>query len=91
MQCCEEPKAQIYSRPGAESPQHPAISSSMTTPIPSPPAIPFIGHITTKLHSVPSISIYLLAQQYGEIFELTTFGMSTITYGMFNYLKECRP
>lgn len=46
----------------------------MTTPIPSPPAIPFIGHINTIDRSLPLRSTSLLAQQYGEIFQLTTFG-----------------
>ena len=46
----------------------------MTTPIPSPPAVPFLGHINTLDKDLPIRSINLLAQQYGEIFQLTMFG-----------------
>ena len=42
----------------------------MTTPIPSPPAVPFLGHINTLDKDLPIKSINLLAQQYGEIFQL---------------------
>ena len=48
----------------------------MTTPIPSPPAVPFLGHINTLDKDLPIKSINLLAQQYGEIFQLNVFGQS---------------
>ena len=46
----------------------------MTTSIPSPPAVPFLGHINTLDKELPLISIRLLGQQYGEIFQLTILG-----------------
>lgn len=46
----------------------------MTTPIPSPPAVPFIGHVTTLDRDVPIKSMDLLAKQYGEIYQLSIFG-----------------
>ena len=46
----------------------------MTIPIPCPPALPFLGHVTTIDTDLFSKSLYLLAQQYGEIFELYFFG-----------------
>ena len=46
----------------------------MTAPIPSPPAIPFLGHVNTIDSTLPLRSMYLLSQQYGEIIQLTTFG-----------------
>ena len=48
----------------------------MTTPVPSPPAVPFLGHINTLDKDLPIKSLNLLAQQYGEIFQLTMFGMA---------------
>ena len=46
----------------------------MTTPIPSPPAVPFLGHINTLDRDLPLRSLTLLAQQYGEIYELNILG-----------------
>lgn len=51
----------------------------MTTPIPSPPAIPFLGHVATLDKEVPLKSIDLLAHQYGEIYQLNYFGMFSST------------
>ena len=48
----------------------------MTTSIPSPPAVPFLGHINTLDKDLPIKSINLLAQQYGEIFQLNILGTS---------------
>ena len=53
---------------------HLFFSSNMTTPIPSPPAVPFLGHVNTIDQDAPLKSVYLLAQQYGEIYQLTVFG-----------------
>lgn len=49
-------------------PQH--TEKIMTTPIPSPPAIPFLGHITVVDRNFPTKSFDLLAHRYGEIHEL---------------------
>jgi cytochrome P450/NADPH-cytochrome P450 reductase len=49
----------------------------MTTPIPQPPAIPFLGNVTTLESEVPIRSFLLLAKQYGEIYQLNIFGMSS--------------
>ncbi len=46
----------------------------MTTPIPSPPAVPFLGHVSVIDKDLPIRSFDLLAHQYGEIFELNIFG-----------------
>jgi cytochrome P450/NADPH-cytochrome P450 reductase len=49
----------------------------MTTPIPQPPAIPFLGNVTTIESEVPIRSFLLLAKQYGEIYQLNILGMSS--------------
>lgn len=45
----------------------------MTTPIPCPPSLPFLGHVTQIEKEVPLRSFVLLAKQYGEIFEMLQF------------------
>lgn len=42
----------------------------MTTPIPSPPSLPFLGNLTALEKEVPQRSFELLADQYGEIYKL---------------------
>ncbi|KAJ2999753.1 hypothetical protein NUW54_g6889 [Trametes sanguinea] len=42
----------------------------MTCPIPTPPAVPFLGHINTIDKDLPIRSLDLLARQYGEIYQL---------------------
>ncbi|KAG9088708.1 hypothetical protein FS749_001951, partial [Ceratobasidium sp. UAMH 11750] len=42
----------------------------MTTPIPQPPTIPFLGNVTNIDSELPAKSFSLLAQQYGEIYRL---------------------
>ncbi|OBZ65058.1 hypothetical protein A0H81_14948 [Grifola frondosa] len=46
----------------------------MTSSIPTPPSIPFLGHVTTIDQDLPIRSFQLLAQQYGEIFQLNILG-----------------
>ena len=46
----------------------------MTTPIPRPPALPFLGHVTQIDSTDFSKSLNLLAQQYGDIYEISFFG-----------------
>ncbi|OCH86408.1 bifunctional P-450/NADPH-P450 reductase [Obba rivulosa] len=43
----------------------------MTTPIPSPPRIPFLGNVTALDKDLPFQSMNLLAKQYGEVYQLT--------------------
>ncbi|KAF9263922.1 cytochrome P450 [Marasmius fiardii PR-910] len=50
----------------------------MTTPIPQPPAIPFIGNITSVDREVPINGFSLLAKQYGEIYQLDMLGKTVI-------------
>ena len=44
--------------------------TTMTTPIPSPPALPLLGHVTQIDKEVPLRTFELLADQYGEIYQL---------------------
>ncbi|KAH9948045.1 bifunctional P-450/NADPH-P450 reductase [Amylocystis lapponica] len=60
----------------------------MTTPIPSPPAIPFLGHIATVEKEVPIRSFCLLAEQYGEIFRLDLVGRSIISVNSHELVNE---
>ena len=46
----------------------------MTTPIPTPPAIPLLGHATQLDRETPLLSFDLLADQYGEIYQLNLLG-----------------
>lgn len=51
----------------------------MTTPIPQPPAIPFLGNIKTIEREVPLRSFELLAEKYGEIYQLNMLGLQQNT------------
>ncbi|KAF7973316.1 hypothetical protein HWV62_15559 [Athelia sp. TMB] len=50
----------------------------MTTPIPQPPAIPFLGNIKTIDRDLPVRSFELLAEKYGEIYQLNMLGNQVI-------------
>ena len=50
----------------------------MTSTIPTPPSIPFLGHVTAIDREVPLRSFQLLAEQYGEIFQLNIIGASLV-------------
>ena len=52
----------------------------MTCPIPSPPSIPFLGHVTSIEREVPLRSFRLLSEQYGEIFQLTLISAYIVYY-----------
>ncbi|KAM5540828.1 hypothetical protein V8D89_005472 [Ganoderma adspersum] len=60
----------------------------MTTPIPRPPALPFIGHVTQIDSTAFSKSVNLLAQQYGDIFEISFFGDRRIIVNSYELAKE---
>lgn len=49
----------------------------MTTPIPQPPAIPLLGNLANVESELPLRSYMLLAQQYGEIYQLNILGART--------------
>lgn len=46
----------------------------MTSPIPQPPAIPFLGNVHNIDNELPNRSFQLLAEQYGEIYQLNMLG-----------------
>ncbi|KAI0694744.1 fatty acid hydroxylase [Earliella scabrosa] len=63
----------------------------MTAVIPSPPAVPFLGHVNTLDREVPIRSLDLLARQYGEIFELNILGAQRIfinSYALQNEVSD---
>lgn len=49
----------------------------MTTPIPQPRTIPFLGNTRDLDKDVPLKSFMLLAKKYGEIYQLDIFGTSS--------------
>ncbi|KAI0694739.1 bifunctional P-450/NADPH-P450 reductase [Earliella scabrosa] len=60
----------------------------MTTPIPCPPAVPFLGHVTSIDQDMPLRSMTLLAKQYGGIFQLNIIGLKLIMLNEYEYLNE---
>jgi cytochrome P450/NADPH-cytochrome P450 reductase len=46
----------------------------MSKPIPQPPTIPFLGNVKDIDGELPIRSYFLLAQQYGEIYQLSLLG-----------------
>ncbi|KAI0770681.1 fatty acid hydroxylase [Fomes fomentarius] len=60
----------------------------MTTPIPSPPAVPFLGHVSVIDKDLPIKSFHLLAHQYGEIFGLNIFGDRRIFVSSYALVNE---
>ncbi|KAG7093355.1 hypothetical protein E1B28_007036 [Marasmius oreades] len=60
----------------------------MTTPIPQPPAIPFVGNITSIDREVPINGFTLLAKQYGEIYQLNMMGRTVIFLNSRDLVNE---
>ncbi|KAI0356058.1 fatty acid hydroxylase [Trametes cingulata] len=60
----------------------------MTTPIPSPPALPFLGHITQIDREIPQNTFDLLADQYGEIYQLNLITRTTIFVASYELQQE---
>ncbi|KAM5540807.1 hypothetical protein V8D89_005451 [Ganoderma adspersum] len=60
----------------------------MSTPIPRPPALPFIGHVTQVDSTAFSNSLNLLAQQYGDIYEVSFFGDRRIVVNSYELANE---
>lgn len=52
----------------------------MTTPIPQPPAVPFFGNIGALDQDLPLRSFALLAETYGEIYQLNILGKSCASF-----------
>ncbi|KAJ7794087.1 fatty acid hydroxylase [Mycena olivaceomarginata] len=60
----------------------------MTTPIPQPPSIPFIGNVTSLEKDVPLYSFRLLAKTYGEIFQLNILGRTVVSVSSYALVNE---
>ncbi|KAH7336803.1 cytochrome P450 [Rhizoctonia solani] len=61
----------------------------MTTPIPQPPSLPFIGNVTDIDTELPTQSFALLAKQYGEIYRLNiVVGTEVIFVSTVNLAQE---
>jgi cytochrome P450/NADPH-cytochrome P450 reductase len=60
----------------------------MTTPIPQPPAVPFLGNIANVESEVPVRSHLLLAKQYGEIYQLNVLGKIFLMVNSYDLVAE---
>nr|BAL05197.1 cytochrome P450 [Phanerodontia chrysosporium] len=60
----------------------------MATPIPSPPSVPFLGHVTIIDREVAIYSYNLLAKQYGEIYQLSMMGSKVVVICSQELLHE---
>ncbi|CAE6503914.1 unnamed protein product [Rhizoctonia solani] len=60
----------------------------MTTPIPQPPAIPFLGNVKDIDSELPTKSFTLLAKQYGEIFTLNLLGKNIVAISSVKLAQE---
>ncbi|CAE6431371.1 unnamed protein product [Rhizoctonia solani] len=60
----------------------------MTTPIPQPPAVPFLGNVADIDTELPTKSFTLLAKQYGEIFALNLLGKPVVAISSVKLAQE---
>lgn len=60
----------------------------MTTPIPQPRTIPFLGNVGDVEVELPLRSFHLLAKQYGDIFLLNIFGSQIIHVNSYALVDE---
>ncbi|CCM04888.1 uncharacterized protein FIBRA_07084 [Fibroporia radiculosa] len=60
----------------------------MTTPIPCPPSLPFLGHITSIDKDLPLLSFSLLAQQYGEIYQFHQFSVKKVVVSSYELMHD---
>lgn len=60
----------------------------MTTSIPQPPAIPFLGNVTALDKELPLRSFELLAEKYGEIYQLNMLGNPLIVVNSYALVNE---
>ncbi|KAH2128944.1 hypothetical protein KXW66_008789 [Aspergillus fumigatus] len=64
------------------------MSESKTVPIPGPRGVPLLGNIYDIEQEVPLRSINLMADQYGPIYRLTTFGWSRVFVSTHELVDE---
>ncbi|KAJ5153069.1 Bifunctional cytochrome NADPH reductase [Penicillium canariense] len=64
------------------------MSASKEIPIPGPRGVPFLGNIYDIESEVPLNSIDLLADNYGEIFRLTTLGKARVFVSSHELVDE---
>ena len=55
----------------------------MARPIPQPPAVPFLGNVTAIDKDLPIRSFQLLAEKYGDIYQLNILGMTALIFDLF--------
>ncbi|KAJ7208967.1 fatty acid hydroxylase [Mycena pura] len=60
----------------------------MSVPIPQPPAIPFLGNVTSIDKDVPLNSYILLAKTYGEIYQLNMMGTPIVSINSYALMNE---
>ncbi|KAJ7577838.1 cytochrome P450 [Mycena floridula] len=63
----------------------------MTTPIPQPPSIPFLGNVSYLDKEVPTRGFHKLAKQFGEIYQLNLVGRMVIfasSHALVNELSD---
>ncbi|KIP01419.1 hypothetical protein PHLGIDRAFT_32544 [Phlebiopsis gigantea 11061_1 CR5-6] len=60
----------------------------MSTPIPTPPAVPFLGHAVSIDRELPLQSFCLLSKQYGEIYQLNLVGTKVVYISTQELLHE---
>ncbi|KAF3070556.1 hypothetical protein GL218_00250 [Daldinia childiae] len=61
---------------------------SETTPIPEPPSLPFLGHVTEIDRELPLRSFISLADKYGEIYRLRLPGRSLVVSSSHRIIDE---
>lgn len=60
----------------------------MTSTIPTPPSIPFLGHVASIEREVPLRSFRLLSEQYGEIYELNILGRKLLVVSSAKLMSD---
>ncbi|QRV92606.1 cytochrome P450 family protein [Ceratobasidium sp. AG-Ba] len=60
----------------------------MTTPIPQPPTIPFLGNVMDIDSELPSNSFTLMSKKYGEIFALNILGREAVAVSSVKLAQE---
>ncbi|EAW09509.1 bifunctional cytochrome P450/NADPH--P450 reductase [Aspergillus clavatus NRRL 1] len=64
------------------------MTESKTIPIPGPKGVPLLGNIYDIEQEVPLRSINMMADHYGEIYRLTTFGRSRVFLNTHELVNE---
>ncbi|KAJ7579317.1 cytochrome P450 [Mycena floridula] len=60
----------------------------MSTPIPEPPALPFVGHVNSLDNDTPLLSYIELAKKYGEIYSLNLAGNHITSVNTYELVSE---